>query len=386
MLMFIMALCYDLQFPQYSETCGTHEDKASCLSEKSLFDSSQSICQWAVSTEISVASNSSVGDDMTCRYLEQSGEWNIYAFIVISVVVAMFTSPVNLIVDFLFHDILSAPTADSLKLQKQDTALKRVARRVSTVGTEVANAGRRVGRRISQASVEAMAALAKEGHSRQTLNIPETTMEAHINASVSTGHLVEAIRKKNDSERIDRDRERCQSITFKKRATLTQKRSQEKASFEGEVVVRKSEASTSLADVDFSMDPRPSPKVSPNETQASKPAEDLFGDLWVDIVEQRKLLSRSEQELFDEKWAIDPTGEFYKVQKRVGNGYRQLNAEDLIRAELSAVRTESQHKFQKLRFATDMHIGLELLHLFILDLLGRNSRVAKIFVTKSEQE
>jgi hypothetical protein len=385
MLMFIMALCYDLQFPQYSQSCNTHSDRASCLSEKSLFDSSQSICQWAVSTDTLVVSNSSTGGDMTCHYVEQSSQWNIHAFIVISIVVAMFTSPVNLIVDFLFHDILSAPTADSIKLQKQDTAMKRVARRVSTMGTDVANAGRRVGRRISQASVEAMAALAKDGRGRQTLNIPETTMEAHINASVTTGHLVEAIRKHNDSQRITRDRERSQSTTFKKRANLSQKRSMEKSCFESENGAPR-EVSTSLTDVDFSMHSRPSPKVSPDQSRASKPIEDLFGDLSVDIVEQRKLLSRSEQELFDEKWAIDPTGEFYKVQQRVGSGYRQLNAEDLIKEELLAVRTDSQNKFQKLRFAEDMHIGLELLHLFILDLLGRNSRVAKIFVTKSEQE
>jgi hypothetical protein len=65
---------------------------------------------------------------------------------------------------------------------------------------------------------------------------------------------------------------------------------------------------------------------------------------------------------------------------------QQINAEDLLKAELLAVQNESEKKFQKLRFAHDTHIGLELLHTFVLDLLGRNTPVAKIFRTKSEEE
>jgi hypothetical protein len=58
----------------------------------------------------------------------------------------------------------------------------------------------------------------------------------------------------------------------------------------------------------------------------------------------------------------------------------------LIKTELSNVRSESEKKIQKLKVAHDTHIGLELLHTFILDLLGRNTPVAKIFETKSEEE
>jgi hypothetical protein len=36
-------------------------------------------------------------------------------FVLISIMVAVFTAPVNLVVDFLFNDILLAPSADSLK-------------------------------------------------------------------------------------------------------------------------------------------------------------------------------------------------------------------------------------------------------------------------------
>ena len=53
---------------------------------------------------------------------------------------------------------------------------------------------------------------------------------------------------------------------------------------------------------------------------------------------------------------------------------------------MNAVRVETLKKVEKLRFATDIHCGLEILHTFVLDLLGRGTPAAKIFLTKSEEE
>jgi hypothetical protein len=47
--------------------------------------------------------------------------------------VTLFASFVNLIVDYLFVDILSAPTADALKVTLQETLLAKTMRRVSNV-------------------------------------------------------------------------------------------------------------------------------------------------------------------------------------------------------------------------------------------------------------
>jgi hypothetical protein len=49
------------------------------------------------------------------------------------VLVTIFGSIVNLIVDYLFIDILSAPTADSLKVSSQETVISKTLRRVSNV-------------------------------------------------------------------------------------------------------------------------------------------------------------------------------------------------------------------------------------------------------------
>ena len=43
-------------------------------------------------------------------------------------------------------------------------------------------------------------------------------------------------------------------------------------------------------------------------------------------------------------------------------------------------------KIEKLRLATDEHTGLEILHLFVLDLLGRDTPAARFFEQKSDED
>jgi hypothetical protein len=76
--------------------------------------------------------------------------------------------------------------------------------------------------------------------------------------------------------------------------------------------------------------------------------------------------------------SVDPTGEFSK------HGFR--SSEAALRKEMKFVHQETQQKLEKLVVATDSQIGLELLHMFVLDLLGRNTPAAKIFLTKSSAE
>ena len=65
---------------------------------------------------------------------------------------------------------------------------------------------------------------------------------------------------------------------------------------------------------------------------------------------------------------------------------KKLDAGDEIVTELKLVEKESKEKVEKLRFATDAHAGLEILHLFILDMLGRDTAVARIFESKASED
>ena len=50
------------------------------------------------------------------------------------------------------------------------------------------------------------------------------------------------------------------------------------------------------------------------------------------------------------------------------------------------MQKECAYFTEKLADAADVHIGLELIHLFILDLLGRSTPAAKIFLNKASSE
>ena len=84
--------------------------------------------------------------------------------------------------------------------------------------------------------------------------------------------------------------------------------------------------------------------------------------------------------------SVDPTGEFSRQRQHLLCLERNRSAEDIIMAEIKHVRQVVQAKYEKLRFASDVQAGVEILHLFVLDLLGRDTPVAKIFLTKSEQD
>jgi hypothetical protein len=74
--------------------------------------------------------------------------------------------------------------------------------------------------------------------------------------------------------------------------------------------------------------------------------------------------------LFDR---IDPTGEFSKQrQSYFWFWSRPKSSADIIKNELMFVREETKKKSEKLQGASEVQTGLEILHYFILDLLGRS--------------
>ena len=60
MLMFILAIFYDLQYPQDDGACQGYENEEQCLEPRSVLDSSNNLCDWVVS-DSSSSSPSGVG-------------------------------------------------------------------------------------------------------------------------------------------------------------------------------------------------------------------------------------------------------------------------------------------------------------------------------------
>ena len=85
---------------------------------------------------------------------------------------------------------------------------------------------------------------------------------------------------------------------------------------------------------------------------------------------------------------IDPTGEFSKDDRYITMMCRKAHKDTVlnIKSEIKSVKSKTTEKIEKLSFATDEHTGLEIMHLFILDLLGRETPAARIFEVKLEED
>jgi hypothetical protein len=82
MLMFVLALCYDLQFPQDDGSCEVATTKSACIHMKA-FLGSKGPCTWS--------SDPHAADGFSCTFDSQrNSDFNIKMVIIISIVVAIF--------------------------------------------------------------------------------------------------------------------------------------------------------------------------------------------------------------------------------------------------------------------------------------------------------
>lgn len=285
-----------------------------------------------------------------------------------SLLVAVLTAFVNIPVDACF-EYLKAPTADNVKLKQQENIAKRIGRRVSSVA-----------RRVSIAAVDLASHAAMElKRQRQSKlgfefrELEDSVVQAHDFALSSLPMLSSS----------------CGTIMAARKAQRA-------------TIIDITKRSVAGVPEDMSGMARRIRTISQNQTNSLLPGDfesvrvkqDSFCDLHDDIVFQRKVLHPSEVGMFDYHWGLqEDTHSFVVmdnqkkslVQRLCGmcSTYQCRTAETVIREEMKVVEQISQGKIEKLTFATDADIGLEIMHAFILDLLGRDTAAAKIFSAKS---
>jgi hypothetical protein len=291
--------------------------------------------------------------------------------LVISIVVAMFTAPINLLVDYLFVNILSAPTADALKVKLlHSNAIKRV----GEVGTKIrrlsVNAARRASTTLQDAAGQISntrrgkrISLIQFDEKNETRMIPDDTIRAQRLATASITQILHTIQDVQGNYEENRN---ALLLTSTSKSLVSTRNRSDIESFRNQSKVI----------------------TSPNGWTSNSDVDDKYVRLLTEIGAQRKRLKLSEQENFDRKWGVDLTREEY------GNGILQnfkeclglKPADNKLKLLLLDVQQLTEAKYEKLKFATDSHTGLELLHLFILDILGRNTPAALIFQRKADTE
>ena len=383
MLMFLLAWLYDIQSPADDGTCGDHDTESDCLARKSVMDSTQSYCDWVRNPDRSAANNDDDGDDKFICEFAPAG-FNIKVMIYISVIVALFVSICTKPIDMIF-DLLSAPTADALKVATQDTAIKRIgrrvsnaARRMSAAAVNLVNNSRNV---IARASGKSLVGTA-------TRKIPRSTEDAYVLATASMAVVADASRQHLEANQLRRLQRYHSAVSFRNNDEGHRGQTRnDNGSFSD------NSGSSSSSSSDSSVSSATPNAVSAQGQKAIPDGITQRLDKLIDqVLRQRQLLKPSEIDAFDRQWGIDPSGEFATgVASMVpcwpGLGtLATLGSKELIRRELAFVNDETAKKTEKLSVATDAHTGLELLHLFIMDLLGRSTPAARIFQTKAEED
>jgi len=352
MLMFMLALCYDLQGPADDGTCSlpANDNEESCLARKSMFDTSVSYCSW-----VPTLSSTGAVTGNQCVYADP--EFDVMMLVISALVVALFTAIFDIPLEFLMS-FLFAPTADDVKVREdKNTLVKKVGRRMSNVATSVTKRVRR-----ASAMLVGGAAQREVKVGEMTRYIPQSTQEAHNYAAQSMS-LIQPVLKSNNMKR-----QRSRTLCYEKAAM------------------------TSSRNITDSVD-------EANSKLATKPPVASYKALCQDIMLQRQLLKPSEVRAFDTQWSIilDEEDSFnnYDLDRVAhlddntpSNQLKDVmtTVERCILDEIKNTRSIAVETNKGLQYATDSHIGLDILHCFILDLLGRDTPAAKIFGAKSHED
>lgn len=337
----------------------------------------------------------------------------------------MFTALFNIPVDTIF-DGLKAPTADAVKLKNNINAptavnaIRRAGRRMSNVAKRIA-----VNAEDLASQLNKLGRQTKVGFS--TREIPESAVQTYGLISMALSSL------SSQATRLQQQREEgrrriLHELHEHRRRVLAAADAEEPSDEEHDDTTSTGDSGAQphaaaarcprhAVVVQSALSNR-SNESSTSSLHSEVNTEGLFRQLNEELIEQRKLLKPREAEELDLQWGMNPLGEYMSVEtlptllsafagslglsalwqsleetlartrESLGGRhlYTSVTADELIRKEMEAVKIESEKQIKKLEFATDMDIGMEVMYLFVLDILGRDTAAAKIFIAKAEED
>jgi hypothetical protein len=112
-----------------------------------------------------------------------------------------------------------------------------------------------------------------------------------------------------------------------------------------------------------------------------------FDNFKLDFMKQRDVLSKEEVKLFDKEWRWN-----HETRSFVGDTEPHLipgifpTLEQKIKKEILKADTNAQQHLKILTKYDSAKIGVDILHMFVVDMLGRDTVAAKTFMIKSHDE
>jgi hypothetical protein len=326
---FLLAILYDLQGPDDDGSCQTFVTQSACLKRKSLFDSTKTYCKWI---EVVTDNLGEIPEkSWMCMYNEIDISFEVMNYC--AVVGSVFTALIMRPVDYLFL-ILSSPLKDyDTQPMKASTVLPS-----SDITTDQnQQVLPKLARRVSISSKF----------------IPEETHIAH-NQAVAMMNIF-----KRDHARLHHvveDIESSSHAIIRSPNTITQ---------EKQILLQ------------ALMDKRHSTRQL---------LQQQTGGHWLEKLR-----------MFDETWDLDSTTGCFKLQSSVAvTSFKDIAVEDWLQLshtasnvlrELQHVKHDVEHSSVMFRSAVnDEQRGIDMLHLFILDLLGRDTAEANIYREKVDED
>jgi hypothetical protein len=101
---FIIALLLDLQYPMDDGACNTHTDRDSCLFEVSMFDTSESRCEWLQEQP----------DSVVYKCWWKKPELSLFTLMYLVIIVVAITTPAFTALEAVFGKVITAPAPPNM--------------------------------------------------------------------------------------------------------------------------------------------------------------------------------------------------------------------------------------------------------------------------------
>jgi hypothetical protein len=351
-MLFLTAVFFDVSNPGDDGACARFEEQEECLHRKSPFDSSRSFCSWNTVNS-------------TCAYNDESISFT--ALFYLTVLTTILTSIASVPLDYCFH-ILAAPTLYSQNVSKVADSVKAIvhgARRISLLAVNPqgpdSNNGLPAPNELQKASSRSRSVVHRSVSflSRKSMVSSQSTACRQLGEDFE--RLAEAARRELPiiSAMARSSIARRDSLRDERKASIRQAGAN---SGSRRVESRQPVSSGAMTGTDIF-----SAEISP------------FLD---DILLQRSHMNDDEEatRLYEDQWGV----------RKVPDSDRDFallpTSASTVAAELESVYLEAQDVIESLPSYSVHHAGLEILHLFMVDLLGRNTAAAKIFKEKFGEE
>lgn len=117
----------------------------------------------------------------------------------------------------------------------------------------------------------------------------------------------------------------------------------------------------------------------------SRPQAELFSQFLEDLRQERRIMPLKQRQKFDSLWGLSSDGKFLPQHNSIRTSATS-DCSEVLSKEYDLVMAETEQKVEDLRTSSSLEAGMEILHIFILDLLGRDTAIAKIFLSKSQED